>query len=137
MDLSIYDMTRIERWNKILSMVTKPSTPGVIASITELSPDTTRLDCIKMCKQGFMGLEEVKMPTGWRKDYFPKMTQVNMEMYQPMEARDPDSYKKKPQALSLANGATLHRLTDTVHHTRTAPKRRDAWIGSTFSTMSY
>jgi hypothetical protein len=137
MDLSLYDTKRIERWNKILAVANEPAIPGTLAALSDLAPDTTRLDCIAMCKQGFMGLIEIKSRTGMTKTYFAKMPTVNMEMYVPMEKRTPDSYKKKAVIIELASGARLHQLTDTVHHTRTTPKRRDARIGSTFSTMSF
>ncbi|PPC95223.1 MAG: hypothetical protein CTY33_00260 [Methylotenera sp.] len=135
MNLSLYDTKRIERWNKILAVANDAAIPGTLAALADLAPDTTRLDCIKMCKQGFMGLIENKSITGMTKTYFAKMPTVNMEMYVPMEKRTPDSYIKK--SVLLASGARLHQLTDTVHHTRTTPKRRDAWIGSTFSTMAF
>jgi hypothetical protein len=135
MNLSIYDIKRIERWNKILGVANDAAIPGTLAALADLAPDTTRLDCIKMCKQGFMGLIENKSITGMTKTYFAKMPTVNMEMYIPMDKRTPDSYIKK--AIVLTSGAVLHRLTDTVHHTRTAAIRRSAWTGSTLGSMTF
>jgi hypothetical protein len=135
MDLSLYDIKRIERWNKILGVANDAAIPGTLAALADLAPDTTRLDCIKMCKQGFMGLIENKSITGMTKTYFAKMPTVNLEMYIPLDKRTPDSYIKK--AIVLTSGAVLHRLTDTVHHTRTAPIRRSAWTGSTLGSMTF
>jgi hypothetical protein len=135
MDLSLYDIKRIERWNKILGVANDAAIPGTLAALADLAPDTTRLDCIKMCKQGFMGLIENKSITGMTKTYFAKMPTVNLEMYIPLDKRTPDSYIKK--AIVLTSGAVLHRLTDTVHHTRTAAIRRSAWTGSTLGSMTF
>jgi hypothetical protein len=133
-DLSNYDLNRLVRWNKILAKAKDPLIPGTLAALTKLMPDTTRLDCIKMCKQGFMGLVENNSATGMTKAYFAKMDSVNMEMYQPMGKRDADSYKKKI-SIELANGATLHRLTDTVQWTPKAKTKVKVYIGSTFGML--
>lgn len=45
--------------------------------------------------------------------------------------------EKKLQPVKSKKAVITIVTSDDYHPTRAAPKRRDAWIGSTFSTMSY
>lgn len=135
MTLSPSDKARVERWNKILPFAKLPMSANSLSDFTGISSATAYRDCITMVDQGFMTLIKKDGMKGRNYFYQANAESVDLEKYEPMKPTPLRSADKK--IAQQINGATFYNLTDTVHHTRRTPQRRNAWIGSTLGTMVF